>query len=175
MNEGKINEGKDFLSRIIPGTRILQSQTGSGSVNEDHIEHAQNVLKDGKESYAHQFDDFFARHLSELEEYKARIDHHENDGDVMNLIASSVANFRANSSMIGNQEYLNICSMLLTWAESIKQINFTVVRDIKEILEGYILTIKTIECEKNISTMQIDDLTKEVDSCLLYTSDAADE
>jgi hypothetical protein len=156
-------EGEGFLSRIIPGTRLLQTQTGSGQVKESLVEKAQSGLDKDKKKFAGNFEGFFNIHLKEIEECIRKVAQEEDMDEIMNLISSSVANFRANSYMVGSETYFGVCSIFLMWSESIKEIDNTVIVDVKEVLEGYVLSVKTIESESDLSEKQISDLTSAVD------------
>jgi len=151
------SEGEGFLSRIIPGTRLLQTLASTGDVREDHIQEAEESLIENQGLYEEKFESLFLEHMGELEDLIKDTD--QKSGQKIALIASSVANFRANSSMIGVQKYLNICSVFLNWAESIKKIDV----DAQDVVEGYMLGIKTIEREDSLSEEQIKSVTLEVD------------
>lgn len=125
--------GEGFLARIIPATRILQSLTKRGKIKEKHVQEAENAIKDVQQSFQSSIDEFSVQHLKEMEAVIKAIQDGRKSSGIINEISSSVANFRANVSMLKEAPYIDICSIFLRWSESIRQLD----SDAIEIIHGY--------------------------------------
>lgn len=160
-----MGRGEGFLARIIPATRILQSFTSRGQIKDERIKNAEKIIEEGKEKYKTHLNDFSKSHIKEIKQYLDDIENNRMSDDTINNISSSIANFRSNTTMLGDDRCLKICSIVLSWIESIKKID----SDAEEVLSGYALSIQNILSITNILEEQINAITKEMDSaCQRY-------
>ena len=160
-----MEDGKDFLARIIPATRILQSFTSRGNIKNKNIDDAEKTIKEGKDKYINCINNFFQCHIKEINQYLYDIENNKISNETVNNISSSIANFRANTAMLGDDRCLKICSIVLSWIESIKIID----TDVRDVLFGYVLSIQKIINVVDISEEHINSITQEMNSaCQRY-------
>jgi len=106
-----MNEGEGFLARIIPATRMLQSLANVGSVSPNKIQKAEDKLKADKTAYKEYMDEIFQTHILEMKQYNHDLKNMKDPQKIINLLSASLANFRADTSMIDEQRYFAISSV----------------------------------------------------------------
>ena len=166
-----MNNDNNFLARIIPATRILQALTNRGKIKREYIKNAQEIIDDAQKDYHECIDDFFNNHLQEMKRYIHIIEHQENSDEIINEISSSIANFRANISMINNGDYVDICSTVLRCMESIEIVD----EDAVDILNGYYMSLEKIFMTRELSAQQINFIVLEMNqACKRYFTKHSD-
>jgi hypothetical protein len=133
-----ISRTKDIVTRIIPATKILQSKTNKGSVDSVAVEDAQVVLDESVpvDDLSPYFDD----HCSEIAEVIKSSKNEKDHADLIEALSSSLTNFRSALVMANNVRVSRIVSEIFFLIEAIKKVD----SDICEILEMYVLTLRTI-------------------------------
>ena len=153
-----MNEGEGFLARIIPATRMLQSLANVGSVSPNKIQKAEDKLKADKTAYKEYMDEIFQTHILEMKQYNHDLKNMKDPQKIINLLSASLANFRADTSMIDEQRYFAISSVALRWIESISEVD----QDAQDIINGYILGTEKINKTEDILLEDISDIAAEM-------------
>ena len=153
------------VAKIIPATRILQTLAQYGIVRKESVDKAELIIKEERKKHNDDINEFIESHLSEIKNIINKINKKNNSDEAINHISCSIANFRANVSMLSDNNYFDICSTILSWIESV----LTIDEDFLEILNGYYVSINAIFNASNLSSEQVKFITLEMEeACQRY-------
>lgn len=150
------SRSKDVVTRIIPATKILQSKANKGSVDTISVESAQIVIDETLP--VDDISPYFEDHCMEIENViqlsKVESDHFE----LIEKLSSSFANYRSALIMSNNSRISSIVSEIFFLIEAIEKID----PDICEILEMYVLLLKSVVKMNNPSEVILDNIESEI-------------